>query len=50
MGRGGIVKIVFFGTPYYVVPILDALHKAFKEKSGESPIAAVVTQLPKPVG
>jgi methionyl-tRNA formyltransferase len=44
------MKIVFFGTPYYVVPILEALHKAFKEQTGESPIAAVVTQPPKPVG
>lgn len=44
------MKIIFFGTPYYVVPILEALYKEFKEKSGESPIAAVVTQSPKPVG
>ena len=51
MGRGGsFMKIVFFGTPDFVLPVLDALHKAFKPRSLESPIAAVVTQRPKPVG
>jgi methionyl-tRNA formyltransferase len=44
------MKIVFFGTPDYVVPILEALYKAFKLRSGESPTVAVVTQAPKPVG
>jgi len=44
------MKIVFFGTPEYVVPIVDTLHKSFKQKSGESPIVAVVTQGPKPIG
>ena len=44
------MKIVFFGTPEYVVPILDSLHKAFKSKTGESPISAVVTQKPRPKG
>ncbi len=44
------MRIVFFGTPYYVIPILELLHKTFKEKSGESPIAAVVTRSPQPVG
>lgn len=43
------MKIVFFGTPEYVLPILDALNKSFKIK-GNSPIVAVVTQKPKPVG
>src|SRR3989344_8641495 len=43
------MRIIFFGTPYYVLPILDALNKACKERSGESPIAGVVTQPPKPV-
>lgn len=43
------MRIVFFGTPYYVLPILEALHKAFKER-GESPIEAVVTQPPRPTG
>jgi methionyl-tRNA formyltransferase len=44
------VKIVFFGTPEYVVPVLDKLNKVYKSKSGDSPISAVVTQRPKPVG
>ena len=44
------MKIVFFGTPDYVVPILEKLHKAFKSRFGETPIAAVVTQKPQPVG
>jgi methionyl-tRNA formyltransferase len=44
------MKIVFFGTPDYVIPILDSLNKAYKSKAGESPITAVVTQSPKPVG
>jgi len=43
------MKIVFFGTPDYVLPILDKLHSNFKVK-GESPITAIVTQPPKPVG
>ena len=43
------MKIVFFGTPDYVLPILDSIHSNFKIK-GESPIAAIVTQPPKPVG
>lgn len=44
------MRIVFFGTPDYVVPVLDKLHKTFKGKSGTSPVIAVVTQKPKPVG
>jgi methionyl-tRNA formyltransferase len=44
------MRIIFFGTPTYVLPVLDKLDKAFKSKSGDSPIAAVVTQPPKPVG
>jgi methionyl-tRNA formyltransferase len=51
MGKGGInMKFVFLGTPDYVVPILDTLHKEFRDRSGESPISAVVTQAPKPTG
>ena len=51
MGKGGInMKFVFFGTPDYVVPILDSLQRKFRNRSGESPIAAVVTQAPKPTG
>lgn len=44
------MKIVFFGTPEYVVPILDRLHKEYVTGPGKSPIVAVVTQPPKPVG
>lgn len=43
------MKIVFFGTPDYVVPVLEKLNKNFKVR-GESPIAAVVTQEPKLTG
>ena len=44
------MKIVFFGTPEYVLPILKAIHKEFVTGPGKSPISAVVTQPPKPVG
>lgn len=44
------MKIVFFGTPEYVLPILKAVHKKFVTGPGKSPISAVVTQSPKPVG
>src|SRR5512146_3102875 len=44
------MKIVFFGTPYYVLPVLTKLHKKFVTGPGKSPIVAVVTQSPKPVG
>ena len=44
------MKIVFFGTPDYVLPILTAVHKKFVTGPGKSPIVAVVTQSPKPVG
>lgn len=44
------MKIVFFGTPDYVMPILTTLHKKFVTGPGKSPIVAVVTQSPKPVG
>ena len=43
MGRGRNMKIVFFGTPDYVIPILEKLHKYHE-------IVAVVTQSPKPIG
>ena len=43
------MQIVFFGTPYYVVPILQALHNSFKIR-GESSVVGVVTQPPKPTG
>ncbi len=44
------MKIVFFGTPEYVLPILKAVHKKFVTGPGKSPIVAVVTQSPKPIG
>jgi methionyl-tRNA formyltransferase len=44
------MNIVFFGTPDYVLPVLNTLHKEFKSQEKESPIVAVVTQKPKPVG
>lgn len=44
------MKIVFFGTPDYILPILTTLHKKFMTGPGKSPIVAVVTQSPKPVG
>lgn len=44
------MKIVFFGTPDYVLPILMAVHKKFVTGPGKSPIVAVVTASPKPVG
>lgn len=43
------MKIVFFGTPSYVLPILETLNKRLKHNH-ESPISAVVTQKPKPSG
>jgi methionyl-tRNA formyltransferase len=44
------MKIVFFGTPDYVLPILTSLHRKFVTGPGVSPIVAVVTQSPKPMG
>src|SRR3989344_8081301 len=49
-GKSGNMKIVFFATPEYVLPILEALHKKFRDKRGSSPIIAVVTQKPRPTG
>src|SRR3989344_5724812 len=44
------MRIVFFGTPDYVLPILVSLHKVFRIKGEKSPVVAVVTQSPKPIG
>lgn len=43
------MKLIFFGTPQFVVPVVEAIHKAFRGQN-EPPIVAVVTQGPKPVG
>jgi methionyl-tRNA formyltransferase len=51
MGGGRTdLKIVFFGTPDYVMPVLTTLHRKFVTGPGKSPIVAIVTQSPKPVG
>lgn len=44
------MKIVFFGTPDYVIPILEKINKTFKGKSSDSGVVAVITQKPKPTG
>jgi methionyl-tRNA formyltransferase len=44
------LKIGFFGTPSYVLPVLTALHRKYVTGPGRSPIVAVVTQSPKPTG
>jgi methionyl-tRNA formyltransferase len=45
------MKIVFFGTPEYVVPIVDSIYKKYRNsKTGESAVVGVVTQSPKPIG
>lgn len=43
------MKIIFFGTPDFVVPIAEGLYKAFRT-SREKGVVAVVTQPPKPTG
>jgi methionyl-tRNA formyltransferase len=43
------MKIIFFGTPDYVLPVLEALHKAY-DSPREQSLIAVVTQPPRPVG
>lgn len=44
------MRVVFFGTPDYVLPVLTTLHRKFVTGPGVSPIVAVVTQSPKPTG
>ncbi|MEK7111906.1 MAG: methionyl-tRNA formyltransferase, partial [Patescibacteria group bacterium] len=44
------MKIVFFGTPDFTLPILSLLHRKFVTGPGNSPIVSVVTQGPKPTG
>lgn len=45
-----LMKIVFFGTPAYVVPVVEALNNTFGSKQNRAGVVAVVTQKPKPVG
>lgn len=42
------MKIVFFGTPAYVIPILDKIYKTYGK--GKDGLLMVVTQPPKPAG
>jgi len=44
------MNIVFFGTPDYVVPVVDGLLQYFRTNANPHPIAAVITQSPKPAG
>ncbi|MBU0998351.1 methionyl-tRNA formyltransferase, partial [Patescibacteria group bacterium] len=44
------MKIVFFGTPAFCLPILNKIQKKFKLNPHDIPIVAVITQKPKPVG
>lgn len=44
------MRIVFFGTPENVLPVLDKIHKTFYSTKTGSPFVAVVTQKPKPAG
>jgi len=44
------MKIVFFGTPAFCLPILKNIQKKIKLNSQDSSIVAVVTQNPKPIG
>src|SRR3970282_58416 len=43
------MKIILCGTPEYVLPVVEKLHKKIKGGLG-SPIVGVVTQSPKPTG
>ena len=43
------MKIIFFGTPEYVVQIANALYKTYSIPQ-EKGVVAVVTQPPKPIG
>lgn len=44
------MRIVFFGTPDYVIPVVEKLLKHFRSSSNVHPISAVITQEPKPSG
>ena len=44
------MKIIFFGTPDYVLPVVEIIHTRLKSAENKSPIVGVVTQKPRPVG
>ena len=44
------MKIVFFGTPAFCLPILKNIQKKIKLNPQDSSIVAVITQKPKPIG
>ena len=44
------MKIIFFGTPDYVVPVLAKLHDVYNRNQNERDLIAVVTQPPREVG
>lgn len=44
------MRIIFFGTPDYTIPLLEALHAQFNRGKTERELVAVVTQPPKIVG
>lgn len=52
MGKSRIrsLKIVFFGTPEFVLPVLKEIHKNFTDPGSSSCIKAVVTQPPRVSG
>lgn len=52
MGKSRIrsLKIVFFGTPEFVLPVLKEIHKNFTDPGSSSCIKAVVTQPPRRAG
>lgn len=43
------MKIIFFGTPDFVIPVVEAIRKEF-DRGVEKSLVAVVTQPAKPVG
>lgn len=43
------MNIIFFGTPDYVVPLLEGLHKEYN-RTRDRELIGVVTQSPKPAG
>jgi len=44
------MKIVFFGTPEFCLPVIEKIQKTFTKKIGDPAIVGVVTQEPRPTG